>query len=79
MRAAYIHKAEYLDEHRLVLQWWAGYLDANRQKMVNQLDFVKMDRKLIFRKNVLGMRLLKLIFFLILFTNSPFKNDRFWD
>ncbi|WP_410199860.1 hypothetical protein, partial [Klebsiella aerogenes] len=27
-RAAYIHKAEHLDERRLMLQWWADFLDA---------------------------------------------------
>lgn len=32
VRAAYIHKAEYLGERRLMLQWWADYLDANLQK-----------------------------------------------
>ncbi len=30
VRAAYIHKAEFLDERRLMLQWWADFLDANR-------------------------------------------------
>jgi len=28
VRAAYIHKAEFLDERRLMLQWWADFLDA---------------------------------------------------
>ncbi|ECC5468254.1 tyrosine-type recombinase/integrase, partial [Salmonella enterica] len=27
VRAAYIHKAEHLDERKLMLQWWADYLD----------------------------------------------------
>ncbi|HBD1639982.1 TPA: tyrosine-type recombinase/integrase, partial [Escherichia coli] len=31
VRAAYIHKAEHLDERRLMLQWWADFLDANRE------------------------------------------------
>jgi hypothetical protein len=30
-RAAYIHKAEHLDERKM-LQWWADFLDANREK-----------------------------------------------
>ena len=29
VRAAYIHKAEHLDERRLMLQWWADFLDVN--------------------------------------------------
>ena len=32
VRAAYIHKAEHLEERRLMLQWWADFLDANREK-----------------------------------------------
>lgn len=28
VRAAYIHKAEHLEERKLMLQWWANYLDA---------------------------------------------------
>ena len=32
VRAAYIHKAEFLDERRRMLPWWADFLDANRQK-----------------------------------------------
>lgn len=29
VRAAYIHKAEYLEERTAMMQWWADYLDAN--------------------------------------------------
>lgn len=39
VRAAYIHKAEHLEERRLMVQWWADYLDANRQKHVTPYDF----------------------------------------
>ncbi|MEQ9915462.1 integrase arm-type DNA-binding domain-containing protein [Pectobacterium aroidearum] len=39
VRAAYIHKAEHLDERRLMLQWWADYLDANRDKYVVPYEF----------------------------------------
>jgi len=41
VRAAYIHKAEHLGERRLMLQWWADYLDVNREKGVNPFDFAK--------------------------------------
>ncbi|CNK60362.1 integrase [Yersinia frederiksenii] len=44
VRAAYIHKAEHLDERRLMLQWWADYLDANREKGVSPFDYSK-DKK----------------------------------
>jgi Integrase len=42
VRASYIHKAEHLDERRLMLQWWADYLDANREKGVSPFDFAKI-------------------------------------
>ncbi|MCU1788557.1 DUF4102 domain-containing protein [Pectobacterium polaris] len=43
VRAAYIHKAEHLDERRLMLQWWADFLDANREKGVSPFDFGKIN------------------------------------
>lgn len=30
VRAAYIHKAEYLEQRKQMMQWWSDYLDANR-------------------------------------------------
>ena len=42
VRAAYIHKAEHLGERRLMVQWWADYLDANREKGVSPFDFGKL-------------------------------------
>lgn len=41
VRAAYIHKAEHLDERRLMLQWWADFLDANREREISPYDFGK--------------------------------------
>jgi len=31
VRAAYIHKAEYLDARKAMMQWWSDYLDMNRE------------------------------------------------
>ncbi|RYC38198.1 integrase [Pectobacterium zantedeschiae] len=39
VRAAYIHKAEHLDERKLMLQWWANFLDANRSGVVSPFEF----------------------------------------
>ncbi|WP_148244415.1 tyrosine-type recombinase/integrase [Enterobacter asburiae] len=39
VRAAYIHKAEHLAERKLMLQWWADYLDANRKQGISPFDF----------------------------------------
>ncbi len=42
VRAAYIYKAEHLDECRLMVQWWADYLDANREKFVSPYESVRV-------------------------------------
>lgn len=34
VRAAYIHKAEYLEERINMMQWWADYLDINTERYV---------------------------------------------
>ncbi|UJR62359.1 tyrosine-type recombinase/integrase [Dickeya zeae] len=34
VRAAYIHKAEYLDARKAMMQWWSDYLDMNRENYV---------------------------------------------
>ena len=34
VRAAYIHKAEHLDERTQMMQWWSDWLDACQQKFV---------------------------------------------
>lgn len=39
VRAAYIHKAEHIEERRLMVQWWADYLDANRERHVGAFGF----------------------------------------
>ena len=39
VRAAYIHKAEHLEERKLMLQWWADYLDACRIEALIPYEF----------------------------------------
>jgi hypothetical protein len=46
VRAAYIHKAEHFGECRLILQWWADFLDVNREKGISPFDFAKLGRLL---------------------------------
>jgi integrase len=41
VRAAYIHRAEHLEERRLMLNWWSNFLDANRQKAVTPFDYAR--------------------------------------
>ncbi len=41
VRAAYIHKAEHLDERRLMMQWWADFLKANMDEAVSPFEFSK--------------------------------------
>ncbi|MBK5073633.1 integrase arm-type DNA-binding domain-containing protein [Budviciaceae bacterium CWB-B4] len=42
VRAAYIHKAEHLEERRLMVQWWADYLDANQGESISPFDYAKL-------------------------------------
>lgn len=44
VRAAYIHKAEHLDERKLMLQWWADFLDGNRESGITPFDYAKVNR-----------------------------------
>lgn len=43
VRAAYIHKAEFIDERKLMLQWWADFLDANQEKNISPFDYAKIN------------------------------------
>ncbi|EIW7443096.1 integrase, partial [Escherichia coli] len=43
VRAAYIHKAEHLEERRLMLQWWADFLDANREQCISPFEYAKIN------------------------------------
>lgn len=46
VRAAYIHKAEHLDERRLMLQWWADYLDTVQCKAMTPFEYAKHNQPL---------------------------------
>lgn len=50
VRAAYIHTSEHLDERRLMVQWWADFLDENRVKPVSPYDYGKKINSLEVRK-----------------------------
>ena len=39
VRAAYIHKAEFIEERRLIMNWWSRYLEVNRQEHVTPHEF----------------------------------------
>lgn len=41
VRAAYIHKAEHLEQRRLMCQWWDDYLDANRTDHVTPYEYAR--------------------------------------
>ncbi len=34
VRAAYTHKAEFLEERRMIMTWWSRFLEANREEHV---------------------------------------------
>ncbi|WP_406828709.1 tyrosine-type recombinase/integrase [Microbulbifer sp. ARAS458-1] len=39
VRAAYIHKAEHLEERRLMLDWWSKYLEESRREYVAPFEY----------------------------------------
>lgn len=39
VRAAYIHKAEHLGERRLMVQWWADYLEYNKSEFITPNEY----------------------------------------
>ncbi|ELR6883860.1 integrase, partial [Salmonella enterica] len=39
VRAAYIHKAKYLEERIAMMQWWADYLDASMDLYVSPYQY----------------------------------------
>lgn len=41
VRAAYIHKAEYLDARKAMMQWWSDYLAINRKIFISPYLFGK--------------------------------------
>lgn len=41
VEAAYLHAADFLEERRQMMQWWADYLDANRQHHVTPYNFAR--------------------------------------
>lgn len=41
VRAAYIHKAEYLDARKAMMQWWSDYLGINRKVFISPYLFEK--------------------------------------
>ena len=41
VRAAYIHKAEFLEERWLIMDWWSRYLEANRHEHISPREFAK--------------------------------------
>lgn len=41
--ATYLHKVEHLDGRRLMLHWWADYLDTLYAKKTTAFDFAKFN------------------------------------
>lgn len=39
IRGAYLHTSKHIEERSLMLQWWADYLDANRERSISPFEF----------------------------------------
>lgn len=45
VRAAYIHKAEHLDERMEMMQWWSDYIDVNREGFIAPYIYVRQQAR----------------------------------
>ncbi|HAI0044878.1 TPA: hypothetical protein HIE85_004608, partial [Escherichia coli] len=45
VKGSYMHTSEYLEERRLMLQWWADYIDANKNGSITPYDFARVHGK----------------------------------
>ncbi|EKI3478603.1 tyrosine-type recombinase/integrase [Salmonella enterica subsp. enterica serovar Derby] len=43
VHAAYTHKAKHITQRRLMIQWWADYLDANKENHIMPFDFARIN------------------------------------
>lgn len=43
VRLAYTHAAEFFEERKLMMQWWADYLDKNRTEHLTPYDFAQFN------------------------------------
>ncbi|HAK7256985.1 TPA: integrase arm-type DNA-binding domain-containing protein [Salmonella enterica] len=43
VRAAYTHKAKHITQRRLMIQWWADYLDANKENHIMPFYFARIN------------------------------------
>ncbi len=44
VRAAYTHKAEFLEERRMIMTWWSRFLEANREAHVTLHAYAVLKR-----------------------------------
>lgn len=51
VRAAYIHRAEHIEERRLMLNWWDNFLEANGEKSVTPFEYARLSGD-----NVVGLQ-----------------------
>jgi hypothetical protein len=56
VRAAYIHKAEFIEERRLIMNWWSRHLKANQQKHVSPREFANQKNRCGLRSEQAGWR-----------------------
>ncbi|HBV2615549.1 TPA: integrase, partial [Klebsiella pneumoniae] len=45
VKGSYMHTSEYLEERKLMLQWWADYIDANKNGSITPYDFARVHGK----------------------------------
>jgi len=56
VRAAYTHTAEFLEERKVMMQWWSDYLDINKTQHISAYDYGQECKKNNLPKNVIQFR-----------------------
>lgn len=57
---AYTHHIDYLDERKIIMEWWSDYLEGNRTEYVSPQDF-RDELLLSAQKNIIGFKYGKLL------------------
>lgn len=51
VRSAYTHAADFMQERQLMMQWWADYLEINRNKYFTPYDYAQLRIQKIMERN----------------------------
>ncbi|HCA5261434.1 TPA: integrase arm-type DNA-binding domain-containing protein [Acinetobacter baumannii] len=56
VRAAYTHTAEFMEERKVMMQWWSDYLDINAKNYISPYDYGQECKSLATLNNVINSK-----------------------